>query len=125
YRPDGTTATAPSASGACAACHLQGSSIRDYTFRRQSFAGRGSGLIPQATMIQYSFVPQDLTVKKGTIVTWYNNDEVQHQIYAPDLGFFSDVMEYGNSYSQKFDQAGEYTIRCLLHAGMTAKITVK
>ena len=121
---DGTTQTAPSASGACAACHLQAGGPRDWTFRRQSFAGSGTGAIPNAAMVQYSFVPQNLTVKKGTVVTWYNNDEVQHQISVPSLGAFSNVMEFGQSYSQKFDVPGDYNIQCTIHAGMKATIKV-
>ena len=66
YRPDGSTQTAPAASGGCAACHLQAGGPRDWTFRRQSFAGAASGAAPTAAMAQYSFVPRDLTVKAGT-----------------------------------------------------------
>ncbi len=124
YRADGSTQTAPAASGACAACHLQVGPPADWTFRRRSFAGAASGVAPQATMIQYAFVPGNLTVKKGALVTWYNNDEVEHQIFSPGTGFFSPVMGQGVSFAQKFDQAGEFDIRCSLHPGMRSKVTV-
>jgi plastocyanin len=122
YRPDGSTQTAPSASGACAACHLQAGGPRDWTFRRQSFAA-ASGAAPQSALIQYSFVPRDLTVKAGTTVTWFNGDEVEHTVFGPD-GLFSGLLGYGQSYSRKFEQAGEYHIRCTIHAGMTATVKV-
>ncbi len=125
YRPDGTIQTAPSASGACAACHLQAGPTRDWVFRRQSFKGRGVGVIPQFSIYQYAFVPGDITVKKGSVVTWVNNDDIEHQIFSPDRGFFSNVIGNGMTFTQKFDQAGEFEIRCSIHSGMKAKVTVK
>src|SRR5262249_26255073 len=110
YRPDGTTQTAPSASGSCAACHLQGGGPRDWTFRRQSFAGAGTGVIPQSTMYQYSFVPRDMTVKKGTVVTWVNTDDIEHQVLVPSTGAYSNVLGSGQSFSQKFDRVGDFEV---------------
>jgi plastocyanin len=123
YRPDGTTQTAPSATGGCANCHLQAGGPRDWTFRRQSFAGAGSGAAPTSALAQYSFVPRDLTVKAGATVTWVNADDIEHTILAPGGGY-SGVLGYGQTYSQKFEQPGEYQIRCTIHPGMNATVKV-
>jgi plastocyanin len=75
-------------------------------------------------MSQYSFVPRDITAKKGTVVTWHNNDEIEHDLLIPDLGVHSGIMQYGNTYSVKLDRVGDFEIRCTIHAGMRARVKV-
>lgn len=125
YRPDGTTQTASTATGACAICHLDAGAQNDFTFRRDRFGSGGTGAAPLATMSHYRFIPGDLTVKAGTVVTWYNDDQVQHQVNSPNGFFNSNFMTPGASFSHKFTDAGEYEIRCNIHAGMRAKVIVK
>lgn len=125
YRPDGTYATTPENSGACAACHLQAGSIRDYIYRRDRISQKASGGAPQATMSLYAFVPRNLTVKKGTNVTWYNDDEVIHQIGSAPLGITSERMGLGASFSYKFDKEGTYEVRCTIHPGMRSTVVVQ
>jgi plastocyanin len=130
YRPDGTAANPPATTGACAVCHLQVGPQNDYIFRRSSFSNPfnpngSSGAPPTATMSRYSFILGNLTVGKGTTVTWYNDDEVEHQIFSPTAGFHSDSMFTGNSYSFRFKEAGEHEIRCRIHPGMRARVTVE
>jgi plastocyanin len=124
YRADGSVQTAPSASGSCASCHLQGGPIRDWTFRRQQFNTASGGAIPNFVTSQYSFIPGNVTVKKGTTVVWRNDDDIDHQIYVPDLGANSPGLINGGTWTHRFDQEGEYTVRCAIHAGMSAKVTV-
>jgi plastocyanin len=125
YRPDGSTQTPPQNTGACAACHLEAGPPADWTFRRRRFNVAGAGAIPSATLTQYAFLPQDLTVAPGTVVVWQNDDEVLHQIFSPTHGFFSPVLGNGMNYSFKFTASGEYDVRCSIHPGMRAKVTVK
>lgn len=125
YRPDGSVQTAPQNTAACAICHINAGPQRDYTFRRERVANNASGIPPTATMSHYAFIPGDLTVAKGQLVTWYNDDEVEHQIYSPTAGFNSSIMPLGASYAYKFDTPGTFEIRCSIHAGMRAKVTVK
>jgi plastocyanin len=130
YMPNGTVATAPQNTAACAVCHIQAGPPADYVFRRRDFAnpfnpGGASGAGPRATMSRYAFVPGDLTVKRGTTVTWYNDDEVAHQITSPHAGFGSDPMFTGASYGYKFNQPGTYEVRCTIHPGMRSRVTVE
>jgi plastocyanin len=124
YRPDGSVQTAPQNTGACAVCHLQAGPPADWTFRRKAFHGAGSGVMPQATMSQYSFVPRELTVRKGTVVTWHNNDEIEHDLLIAGLGVHSGIMQAGTTHSAKLDTAGEFEVRCTIHAGMRARVKV-
>src|SRR2546421_6289051 len=83
YNPDGTTATAPANSGACALCHMNGSSLplaaglppinaaNDYVFRVGTYFNHGSGAMPGAVMLNYSFVPKTIHVKAGSTLTLY------------------------------------------------------
>ena len=136
YRPDGTLATAPAASGACALCHLQGSGAalsnnlppinakNDYVFRAQHFFNGASGATPDGVMQNYSFVPRTIHVKAGVPLTIYNDDEVVHTIVADDGSFESTFMGTGGSYTMKFDKPGEVAIHCSLHSRMRGKIIV-
>ncbi|MGH9632306.1 MAG: cytochrome P460 family protein [Bryobacteraceae bacterium] len=124
YRPDGSVQTAPQSTGNCAVCHLQAGPPNDWTFRRRQFNGAATGVAPQSALVQYSFVPRELTVRKGTLVTWQNNDEIEHDIAIADLGIRSGIMQAGNTYSQRLDQAGEFEIRCTIHSGMRARVKV-
>jgi plastocyanin len=125
YRPDGTVQTTPQNSGGCAVCHLQAAPTADWTYRRKSFNGTGTGVIPQAVMSQYSFIPRDLTVKKGTVVTWHNNDEIEHDLTIADLAVRTGPMQAGGSVSLKLERVGEFEVRCTIHTGMRARIKVE
>ena len=81
YRPDGTFATAPAASGSCALCHMQGTSAaltnnlppinakNDYVFRTQNFFTGATGAMPDGVMLNYLFVPRTIHVKAGVPLT--------------------------------------------------------
>jgi plastocyanin len=136
YTPDGTTATAPANSGACALCHLQGSSaplalglpplnaVNDYVFRASTYFNKGSGALPGAVMLNYSFVPKTIHVKAGSTLTLYNDDQLVHNIIADDGSFGSDYLGTNGSFSVKFDQPGTVPIHCSLHPRMKATIIV-
>ena len=124
YRPDGSTQTTPQNSGSCTACHLQGGPIRDWVFRRQEFLTKGGGAVPTVVMTQYAFLPAAVTVKAGTTVVVRNVDDIDHQPFVPELAANADGMINGETWTQKFDKEGTYTLRCLIHAGMRTTITV-
>jgi len=78
-----------------------------------------------AVMSQYQFLPGNIPVKKGTVVTWRNDDDIEHLVVIPALGTNSDTMYNGATFSVKFDAPGDYDIRCGIHAGMRAKVSVQ
>lgn len=75
----------------------------------------------------FAFSPVSITVKKGTTVTWTNNDSASHKI-ASDSGdsvsFGSDNLSNGQAFSFKFDQAGTFAYHCATHPSMKGTITV-
>lgn len=75
----------------------------------------------------FAFSPSTITVKKGTKVTWTNQDSTRHDI-APDneTSEFkkSDLLGKGQSYEVTFNTVGEYTYHCTPHPQMTGKVIV-
>ena len=79
------------------------------------------------TIQNFAFVPQTLTVKAGTKVTWTNNDTTQHDVTStngPDVGaattsmFASGTLSQGDSFSFTFSKPGTYYYECTIHASM-------
>jgi plastocyanin len=52
------------------------------------------------------FVPTSITIKKGTEVTWYNNDSSEHMVQGN--GFSSSMLKYGQSWSYQFNTVGSF-----------------
>jgi plastocyanin len=115
YNPDGTFATAPSASGSCALCHQRGSSApmtanlpsinakNDYVFRVEQMFSGGTG---------------------GSTLTIYNDDTIVHTVVIGDGTVASDFMGTGAAFTVKFNQPGTIPIRCSLHNRMRGTIIV-
>ena len=78
------------------------------------------------------FIPDTLTVKAGTTVTWVNQDGYVHTVTSgasPNdrSGLFdSGNINGGGTFSFKFDKAGTYDYFCIPHfsLGMIGKIIV-
>jgi plastocyanin len=136
YNPDGTFATAPAASGACALCHLTGSSQpltaklppmnakNDFVFRVEQMFTGGNGAMPGGVMQNYLFVPNTIHVKAGQTLTIYNDDTIVHTITVGDGTLSSGFMGTGAAFTMKFDQPGTVPIRCTLHSRMRGTIIV-
>lgn len=73
-----------------------------------------------------AFAPASITVKKGTTVTWTNNDSVAHDVTQTDgkSELDSGVMTTGQSYSYTFDSTGTFEYFCSLHPNMVGTVTV-
>lgn len=79
----------------------------------------------------FAFSPKEVTMKKGTTITWVNKDAVPHQIASnphpthtsfPELA--SGVLAQGQSYSFTFQKTGTIEYHCHLHPSMRGKIVV-
>lgn len=73
-----------------------------------------------------SFVPQSVTVAKGTTVTWTNNDSVGHTVTESDgkTGPKSATLGKGETYSFTYDTAGTFAYKCSIHPSMTGTVIV-
>lgn len=84
---------------------------------------------PVIHMVNSAFVPSDITVQRGTTVTWVNTDLVPHTVtsgseQAPTGLFDSHELVHMQTFSYTFNIPGVYAYYCDLHAGMTGTITV-
>lgn len=75
----------------------------------------------------HAYNPGTVTVKKGTTVTWTNQDSVRHDV-VPDNESDdfkrSELLSKGDSYSFTFDTPGTYTYYCSPHTYMTGTVIV-
>jgi len=73
----------------------------------------------------YKFNPNTLTVKKGTTVTWTNNDGATHTVTSNGAtGPASEILASGQTYSYMFDTVGTYAYHCNLHPSMKGTVIV-
>lgn len=72
-----------------------------------------------------AFVSNALIVKTGSVVTWTNNDSVEHSVVADTGIFWSPKLAKGGTYSFTFDKPGIYTYHCGEHTSMKGKIQVE
>jgi plastocyanin len=74
----------------------------------------------------FSFSPATITVKKGTKVTWTNNDSTTHTVFETDgkTGPKSDRLNQGDSYSFTYDTAGTFKYICGIHPDMKGTVVV-
>jgi plastocyanin len=87
----------------------------------------GQSLAPNEIAIDnFAFSPKALTVPRGTIVTWINNDDVPHVIVSPQGRFHSSpVLDTNQRYSVTLTDSGAYDYFCSIHTVMTGKVLVR
>jgi plastocyanin len=78
----------------------------------------------EAKIENFTFVPQRLTVKGGTTVTWTNADDIPHAVASTTKAFKSKVLDTNDKFSFTFTNAGVYEYFCSLHPHMTGTIVV-
>ena len=74
---------------------------------------------------QFAFVPQRITVKAGTTVTWINGDDAPHTIASSSKLFKSKALDTGDKFSFTFTTPGTYAYFCSVHPHMTGTVVVE
>jgi plastocyanin len=73
----------------------------------------------------FAFSPAELTVKKGTTLTWTNKDSSPHTVTSTDNGKLdSKTLDQGESYSFTFNEVGTFNYKCTFHSSMMGKVIV-
>ena len=77
----------------------------------------------------FEFWPKVIEVHAGDVVTWHNQDNIEHTITsgtpeAPDGAFASDPFGKGKSFTATFDKPGEYAYFCSKHKSMHGTVKV-
>lgn len=77
------------------------------------------------TIKNFAFSPNALTVKKGTTVTWTNQDSAEHNAFSDqDGGPKGNLLKKGESYSFTFNKVGTFNYICQPHPHMKGTVTV-
>jgi plastocyanin len=74
---------------------------------------------------QFAFVPQRITVKAGTTVTWINEDDAPHTVASSNKLFKSNALDTGDKFSFTFTTPGTYAYFCSVHPHMTGTVVVE
>ena len=76
----------------------------------------------------FKFVPADLKIKKGTTVTWRNEDGAAHTVESSDSNnkvLLSDDLSDGDTFTHTFDDVGSFNYLCGIHRSMKGTVTVE
>lgn len=77
------------------------------------------------TIDNFSFNPKEITIPRGTTVTWTNRDDVPHTVTSTQQKFRSKALDTGEQFSFTFTGAGTYPYFCSVHPMMTGKVVVQ
>jgi plastocyanin len=72
----------------------------------------------------FSFTPKEITVEKGTTVTWINHDDVPHTVVSGGV-FRSKALDTDESFSFTFSNAGTFSYFCSVHPVMIGRVVVQ
>jgi plastocyanin len=80
---------------------------------------------PAVDIENFAFVPSNLRVTVGTIVTWTNQDDASHTVTSEDGATF-DSGPFGQGMTFQFtaEAPGTYAYVCQIHPFMRATLTV-
>jgi plastocyanin len=72
-----------------------------------------------------SFVPKFISIPIQSIVTWTNDDSIQHTVTSDEEGLFdSGPLSPGDTIDNAFDTPGEFDYHCSIHPWMTGRVMV-
>ena len=73
----------------------------------------------------FTFNPQQITVKAGDTVIWVNHDDIPHTVTSKTMAFRSKAMDTDDKFSFTFATPGKFDYFCSLHPHMTGTIVVE
>ncbi len=96
----------------------------------QTWSASRAGVGAYVAVVGYAFYPTNITIAKGTTVTWVNMDFVQHAVTSGSKGaptglFHSHELSHMQSFSYTFNTSGTYQYYCDIHPGMIGAVSVE
>ena len=87
--------------------------------------GAGSAVGAVKIVIRdFKYVPETVTVRAGSRVTWVNDDMAPHTATATDR-FDTGTLQKGDSKALTLSKGGSYSYICEFHPFMKATVVVK
>jgi plastocyanin len=72
-----------------------------------------------------SFVPQFISMPIKSMVSWTNDDSIQHTVTSDEEGLFdSGPISPFDTFDNTFDSPGEFGYHCSIHPWMTGRVMV-
>jgi plastocyanin len=78
----------------------------------------------RATIQNFAFSANPITIAPGSTVTWTNRDGAPHTVTADDGSWGSGTLRQGGTYSQVFTSPGSYSYYCAIHPSMKGTVVV-
>lgn len=79
----------------------------------------------RVTIVNFAFVPQEITIDPGDAVTWINDDGSPHAIVVKDGSDGAKSLLPGETFVRVFLQPGRYEYFCSFHNFMTGRVIVR
>ncbi len=80
---------------------------------------------PVLEIRDFDFSPAEVRIPRGTTVRWVNRGQIDHTATSDTGVWDSGWLKPGQSYSRRFDQAGEYPYHCTPHPFMKGTVIVR
>jgi YVTN family beta-propeller protein len=84
----------------------------------------GTGGGTKVSIANFAFAPAAITVKRGTTISWSNDDGSPHAVAFKDGSDGAKNLLPKDSFSRAFDTAGSFDYFCSFHPYMQAKVVV-
>lgn len=73
----------------------------------------------QVTIKGFRFEPETITISKGSMVLWTNQDQASHTVTSVEGSLLnSKRISLGGRYRKKFNEAGTFEYKCTIHPWM-------
>lgn len=94
--------------------------------QNQSASNENEQATDKVTIKDMAFSPANITVKKGTTVTWTNEDSIGHTVSETDgqQGPNSRTLDKGQTYTFTYNTVGTFKYDCSIHPNMLGTVTV-
>lgn len=79
-------------------------------------------------IIDIDYEPRDVTVPKGTTITWTNTGQLPHTVTkedGPGPDFDSGTVNPDDTFEQQFDTPGKIAYHCTIHSNQRGSVTVE
>jgi plastocyanin len=106
---------------------LVGGGMADGLTGTPAAGGEDAGAADVAVDIEdFAYEPDPVTVAVGGTVTWTNRDRASHTATGLDRDVLdSGSLGQGESFDQRFDEAGTFAYRCAFHPTMKGTVVVE
>ncbi|MDI3469748.1 MAG: Copper binding protein, plastocyanin/azurin family [Pseudolabrys sp.] len=88
-------------------------------------AGQACAADIEVKIDNFTFAPQQITVKAGDSVTWTNRDDIPHTVTSKTMAFRSKALDTNDKFTFTFSTPGTYAYFCSLHPHMTGAVVVE